>query len=598
MSVPLVAGQVIYTNKARCRDCYRCVRVCPVKAVRLSGDQASVAPERCIACGTCVRECPQGAKTFRDDTEKAARLLASGKPVAASIAPSFAALYRDWERRRLPSALRRLGFSFIGETAVGAAAVAQASREHAERNPEAGHLASACPAVVAYVERYRPEALDRLVPVCSPMVAHARLLKARLPEGTSVVFVGPCTAKKAEAERPENGGAVDCVLTFAELAAWLTRAGVDLASCEESGFDEEPPADARLYPMLGGSLKAASWDSDSLASRMVSCSGFDELEEAVRALADGAALFVEPLFCTQGCINGPALGAMKPLLERRAEALAYANSPHGGGRTLEPGPAVPLSTGFRRGAGLRAADVTEEAIERFLAETGKPKPEDRLNCGACGYASCREKAVAVLSGMAEASMCIPRMKRLAEQRTDRIIETSPNGIVILDERLCIISMNPSFRKFFACGEAVMGRHISYLMDPHRFERLVSGDADLVDCTVRHDRYNLVCREILYALPDEHQFIGIYVNITQTEQSRERLDALRAKTAQRARDLMEHQIAMAQQMAKSLGESTAQEEALVESLLDLVTETEPGEAEGDPSKTRTRRKAGWDTSTSR
>ena len=190
-------SQVVFTNKARCRDCYRCVRVCPVKAIRMHEGQAYVVDPRCIGCGTCVRECPQGAKSYRHDLDRAVRLIGSGVPTAASVAPSFAAAYPGWQRRRLASALRRLGFAYVGETAIGAYQVAHQTATIVASRPDRPHVCTACPAAVRYVERYRPELIDHLVPVASPMIAHARHIRARMPGEVRVVFIGPCVAKKA-----------------------------------------------------------------------------------------------------------------------------------------------------------------------------------------------------------------------------------------------------------------------------------------------------------------------------------------------------------------------------------------------------------------
>jgi PAS domain S-box-containing protein len=596
--------QPVYTNKARCRDCYRCVRVCPVKAIRMRENQAFVVEERCISCGTCIRECPQKAKTFRNDVDRAAELLRSGQPVAVSVAPSFTSVYTGWERTRIASALRTLGFTFVAETAVGAWESARESRRHIDASPGSPHIASACPAVVTWVERYHPAAARFLIPVVSPMVAHARMLKAHLGPDAAVVFVGPCVAKKAEAERPELAGAVDCVLTFAELAEWLARERIEISACEESRFDEEPAGDSRAFPLVGGCLRTASLSSDLLAPDIAAASGFEDLEHLVASLeSKERRLVVEPLFCLQGCINGPAIGIERSLVDRRQEVLGWAaHAAADGARAVDGGraaprrdgeaPAVSLSTRFKPGPAWGDRPITEEEIAAVLEKTGKTRPEDRLNCGACGYASCREKAIAVIRGMAEAEMCIPVMKRLAEQRTDRIIETSPNGIVVLDERLAILSMNPSFRKYFMCSDAVCGRHISYLMDPDPFERLAGGASDKEELTAAHERYGIVCRQILYALREERQYVGIFVNITQTEESRKRLDSLKARTALQARELLEHQVEMAQKIAAYLGESTAQGEALVEKLMELSAGDEQKQAQR-PGKGRP-----WDASTSR
>jgi len=238
-----------------------------------------------------------------------------------------------------------------------------------------------------------------------------------------------------------------------------------------------------------------------------------------------------------------------------------------------------LDTRFAAQPVLDAEGVSEEQIRAVLEQTGKANPENQLNCGACGYATCRDKAIAVVRGMAEPGMCIPYMRRLAEQRTDRIIETSPNGIVILDEHLRILSMNPAFRRFFMCSEAVCGRPISYLMDAEPFEQLATGKTDLIETTVKHARHNLVCHQIQYALREERQYVGIFVNITRTQADREKLDRLRTQTVAQAQELLQHQVEMAQTIAGFLGESTAQSEMLLERLMLLAGGSRDGDEGG-------------------
>jgi uncharacterized Fe-S cluster-containing protein len=403
------------------------------------------------------------------------------------------------------------------------------------------------------------------------MLAHARHIRTRLHDKgqVRVVFIGPCIAKKAEADRPEHEGLVDAAITFHELDEWLQQEGVDLAACEESEFDEQPFGDSRLFPLEGGSIRTSGWNTDILAGNTISASGFTELCSALDDMATSEIAHVlEPLFCPQGCINGPAMPGDKNLFLCRRDVLDYA----------EPGDTPPrsecdssLAAEFHVEQAANYADITEEQIRRELQATGKGRSEDQLNCGACGYASCRDKAIAVLLGMAEQEMCIPRMKRLAEQRADRVIDTSPNGIVILDEHLRILNMNAAFRRFFMCTESVCGQPIGYLMDPEPFERLAFGKEPLVEMTVEHKKYGIVCHQILYPLVEENQYIGILVNITNNRANQQKLDHLRAQTLVQARELLGHQIEMAQRMAQFLGENTAKGEDLVEKLMVLANE---------------------------
>ena len=571
MSVAPVLGPVVFTNKARCRDCYRCVRVCPVKAIRMHEGQANVVPHRCISCGTCVRECPQGAKSYRRDLGRALELFHPGARVAASVAPSFAAVFPAWQWRRLPSALRRLGFDYVGETAIGAYDVAAATAQAVAKQPGQSHVCTACPAVVRFVECYRPEQAGNLVPVVSPMLAHARHIRRRLADSgdVRVIFIGPCVAKKAEADRPENEGLVDCALTFAELAEWFEQENVDLSACEETDFDERPRGAARLFPLEGGSVRTSGWTADLLAETVVAASGYEEICTVLDSIVPGGApRIIEPLFCKQGCINGPAMPGDRNVFLCRGDVLSYAAASESDA-AADPPPG--LAARFIAEGVDGTPAVTEEQIRKVLAMTGKAKADDQLNCGACGYPSCRDKAVAVIRGMAEPEMCIPHMKRLAEQRVDRIIETSPNGIVVVDEHLKILHMNPAFQKFFMCSEALCGQPIACLIDPEPFVRLASGQEHRIEMTAEHKKYGLVCHQILYPLPEENQYVGIMVNITHHRASLQKLDHLRSQTVIQARELLDHQIEMAQRLAQFLGENTARGEDLVEKLMLLAEE---------------------------
>lgn len=570
-----VLEQVILTDKAQCRDCYKCLRACPVKAIEMHDGQARVVMDRCVACGTCVRECPQGAKRYRNDIDRAARLLNDADTVCVSIAPSFATAFDTWARDRLPSALRQLGFAYVGETALGATDVAHATAQHAVAAPDSHHVCSACPAAVYFIEQYATDFADRLVPVVSPMIAHARRLKQRFGPDTRVVFVGPCIAKKAEAQRPELADAVDVVLTFDELQTWIDRSPVDLKHCEESTFDESPGPDARFFPVPGGLARTAQLETNQFDRRIRAASGFEEFDAALNQLrTSNRPTMLEPLFCEQGCVHGPGMPKPGNRFEQRDRLIEFAEG-NPGNATHEPLGADALRASYAPRP-VRNPDTQDEAaITEMLEQLGRANPEDRLNCGACGYESCRAKAVAVLEGMAEPEMCIPRMRQLAERRTDRIIDTSPNGIVILDRGLKILSMNPAFHKMFTTSDAVLGKPIDYLVDPEPFERLAAGETDRIQERRRYPNYSITCHQIVYTLAYEQQYVGIFVDTTASTRNERQLRQLREQTQAQARELLDHHVNMGQQIAKLLGESTARGEALVHNLLELT-----GDENGD------------------
>lgn len=566
---------IIFTDKAQCRDCYRCVRVCPVKAIRMENGQAHVVDDRCIACGTCVRECPQEAKSYRTDFYRVQTLIKEGGLVAASVAPSLASVFSDWERKRLPSVLRRLGFGFAAETAVGAFHVARNVASWVKDNPGASTICSACPAVVSYIETYRPQAIPYLSSEVSPMIMHASLLKHKLGADTQVVFIGPCVAKKAEAQRPEYDGLVTAAITFEELAQWMKEEEIDVRQLEESDFDELPGPDSRLFPLTGGFFKTAGIEQSLVSGQELSVSGFEEVEDALTELTDaGQTMLIEPLMCSGGCVNGPGLPHRQTITRRRAQVVDYHQSRRSDREMETAGCPMDIAPHYTASA-IHEPHISEEEIQRVLAATGKSRPQDQLNCQACGYESCRQKAVAVIQGLADPEMCLPMMRRMAEKKAEKLIESDPNGIVILDENLNIVSMNPAFRRMFFCGDAVYGKPVSYLMDAAPFEQVAFQNAQMFDQTRAFPNYSLTCHLKIYKLPEEKHVVGVFVDVTGTFQHEQQLDDLRKQTLRQARELLDHQVNMAQQLAQFLGEHTAHGELLVKNLLQLVSDKGSG-----------------------
>ena len=561
---------VVYTVTANCQDCYRCVRVCPVKAISVAEGQAYIEDELCIKCGTCVRECPQGAKTIRSSIERVKELLESGRKVAVSLAPSFAAAFNPKDCYKLPYALRKLGFSYVSETAEGAKLIT----EESFKNTTDGNICTACPAVVEYIEKYKPEHIDVMIPVVSPMVAHGRLLKKRLGKDWAVVFIGPCAAKKQEAQRPENRDAIDCVLTFTELIEWMEEQNILLDECSETDFQSCGVLDrARLFPLQGGMLKTGDIDCDGTNPDVIHISGAEDVQGILElSPEEWKYRVVEPLFCSGGCINGPGFPKDKNLFSRKQDVVSFAKK--ASNKTTEEGEdkGISFETAFhQQGGAAPKEEISESKIREILESTGKSNPEMQLNCGACGYKTCRDNAIAVARGMAETEMCVSYMRRLAQQRADRIIETTPNGIVILDGVLNIINMNPAFQKMFICNNAILGKHISYLLDSDNFEKLAEGAGEQFESI--KTKYGVRYHERTYALRDENQYVGVYSDLTKFRFDGNQIDLIKSQTLEQAKELLYHQIRFSQEMAHYLGKSTAQSEEMVKRIMDLYEESE-------------------------
>jgi iron only hydrogenase large subunit-like protein/uncharacterized Fe-S cluster-containing protein len=557
---------LIETIKASCRDCYKCIRYCPVKAIRVNDNHAEVVAERCIADGRCVTICPQSAKKVESAVAEVQTFLQADLTVAASLAPSFIAAF-EGEPGQLVAALKRLGFDFVTETAEGAELVAAAHLRLVEKadNPV---ITSCCPAIVNLIEIYYPDLLSYLAPVLSPMAAHAALLKKRYGPECKVVFIGPCIAKKGETR---NEAGVDAVLTFQELQGMLDAAGVDVTGMDPLPCDGPGANCAHIFPAPGGLARTAALSTDLLAKEIVTIDG---LEESIAFLDNFAAVkanyrLIELLACRGGCINGPGMANEAGLYQRREELLSYAQqkrrAPDGDRRTAT----LPeLSRAYSARVPFEV-EPTERVIKGILARTGKLKPEDELNCGACGYNSCREKAVAVAKGLAEIDMCIPYMRAKAESRAGLIFEMSPNAIFVVDKDLKILEANPAAQQRFMIGlEAVSGMKLADLIDPKYFQEALSAKR-VVGGEVAYPAYHLVAWQSIVYLEKEEVLIGIFSDITKEREQSAKLDRMTEETLEKAQAVINKQMRVAQEIAGLLGETTAETKVSLTKLMRLI-----------------------------
>ncbi|HEY3447216.1 MAG TPA: [Fe-Fe] hydrogenase large subunit C-terminal domain-containing protein [Myxococcales bacterium] len=404
---------LISTIKERCRVCYTCVRECPAKAIRIKSGQAAVIEERCIGCGNCVKVCSQGAKQFRRCVEVVQGMLKRGRKVAAIVAPSFPAEFPGLPYPKLVGMIRALGFSYVMEVGFGADLVARAYKQLLDRDPLRRWIASTCPAVIGYVERYHPKLVPNLAPIVSPMIATARVARQVHGDDVKVVFIGPCIAKKREALSKLVEGDVQAALTFLELREWFQEAKVAPESSPPSDFDPPLASNGRLFPITRGLLVAANIDEDLASQRVVSADGragvFEAIEEFEKGYLDTNLLDV--LAC-RGCIMGPGFANPGPLYSRRAAVGSYVATrrssfdPVSWQKALDQFEHLALSRSFQA-CDQRMGDASVDELTEILERMGKSEFKDELNCGACGYETCREHAKAIHAGLAESEMCLP-----------------------------------------------------------------------------------------------------------------------------------------------------------------------------------------------
>ncbi len=408
-NIPLVTS-----IREHCRTCYTCVRECPAKAIRIVDGQAEILPERCIGCGNCVRVCSQNAKQILDSTEAVKHLLDTPGPTAAIIAPSFPAAF-ECDERELVGTIKALGFDMVCEVAFGADLVADAYRKLLAEHPDRRYIATSCPAVVAYVERYYPSLVDHLAPIVSPMVAEARVLRKRHGNDLKVVFIGPCVAKKGEAVSAHLPDHIDGALTFVELGLLVRESGIDPVDIEPADFDPPHAGQGALFAISRGMLQAASLNEDLIDGQVVATDGRTELVAAIREFGAGQldARLLEVLACN-GCFMGPGMPDGDPLFGRRARVSRYVRqkmgrfNAHAWRRDMAEFEDLDLSRTYEP-FDQRIETPSPVRINEVLQRMGKFKAEDELNCGACGYESCQEHAIAILKGLAESEMCLPHL---------------------------------------------------------------------------------------------------------------------------------------------------------------------------------------------
>ena len=409
-------------KKSNCKNCYKCIRHCPVKSIRFSGNQAHIIGNECILCGQCFVVCPQNAKEIVNETEKAKVLIQSGDPVYVSLAPSFIANYNGVGIGAMRKALQALGFCDVEETAIGATIVKREYERILAQEERDIVISSCCHSINLLIQKYFPKELEYLADVLSPMQAHCQDIKKRHPEAKTV-FIGPCVAKKDEAAY--YGDIVDAVLTFEELTEWLKDARITLESepdrCEESR--------ARFFPTTGGILKTMAQDAPGYT--YMALDGTENCIAALRDIENGNIhhCFIEMSACVGSCVGGPVME--KYHRSPVKDYLAVAEFAGDKDFAVSQPDVIEIKKNFEP-IPRRGQMPSDAEIKDILRQMGKTRPEDELNCGSCGYNTCREKAIAIYQGKAEISMCLPYLKDKAESFSDSIVNNTPNGLIVLN----------------------------------------------------------------------------------------------------------------------------------------------------------------------
>lgn len=574
--------RMIDFKETSCMHCYKCVRYCDVKAIMIKENSAEVIEDKCVLCGHCLHVCPQSAKTMASDLDTVKYYIRRGLRTVVSLAPAYMGFMGKGTLGQIHEAFRKLGFEGVRETAEGAAAVTEEYAGLLRAGEMENIITTCCPSANDLIEIYYPSLVPFMAPVVSPMVAHGRMLKREYGEDTKVVFVGPCIAKKKEAADPRNAKAIDAVLSFNDVKEWMEAEQIEIAACEDRPFPRLDPKINQLYPITGGVVQSVLLSRETQDHyRKFHIHGTKNCIELCDSMIAGEIhnSFIEINMCTGGCINGSAP------LERNSSRIRVRldmeeqieQEPTDRIRLGELKREVNMQKSYSDHSALEPMP-TEAQIREILAMTGKRTPGDELNCGACGYSTCREKAVAVFQKKAELTMCIPYMHDRAESLSNLVMETTPNIVLIVDREMKILEYSAVGEKYFGKTRAEAKQmYLFEFIDPTDFQWVYSTHQSIQGKRTSYPEYNLsVLINIVYV---EKRDVVLATIIDITEQERlARVDfEKKLNTVELAHEVIRKQMTVAQEIAGLLGETAAETKI---TLLDLCdTLLEDGEESG-------------------
>ena len=568
----------IYTVRRECQDCHKCIRECPVKAIRVQEGYARIVPEMCVLCGNCIIACPSNAKQVRNDLPKVKELLASGRKVVVSIAPSYVAQFPGVRAGQFIHALRKLGFSAVSETALGAQHVSAGVAQLMKGEPGHVWVSSACPAIVDFVAKYHPECQSNVSALLSPLLTHCKMLRAHYGDETAVVFIGPCIAKKKEAE--EHPELLDVVLTFEDLENWLNEENIELPmllDTEDDRFVLEESREGALYPIEGGMTPGITRGGEVNSSQVMSFSGLANVEQALKGIAEWRPehnIFLELTACAGSCVNGPKAARNRSIAKRRFDVLKHARPADTAPRAEVLAYAEPYAA-----SPVQRDEYSEMQITEALRSVGKYSAEDELNCGGCGYESCRDFAHALIAHNAERMMCATYTRKLAQKKANALLRKMPSAVVIVDEQLKIIECNKNFLRLFLEDvereKELEGAALDAVIPfSNLFQRVLESGEDIVSHDIRYQRS--ILNTSIFSIEPHLVLCGIFQDITEPIFQKEQIIG-------RARDVIQKNLKTVQQIAYLLGENAADSEIILNSIVRSFSPDELDDGSSEKSR---------------
>ncbi|WP_434296598.1 [Fe-Fe] hydrogenase large subunit C-terminal domain-containing protein [Clostridium sporogenes] len=567
-------------KKANCKNCYKCLRSCPVKAIKFKNHQAKIEIERCILCSRCVLVCPQNARKVVNYLDKVKKALNENKKIIASIAPSFMGNF-NVSYGKIVASLKALGIKYAEETALGADMTTKLYKSFIKENKQDYYITTACPSVNLLVEKYYPELVKYMLPFMSPMACHGKILKTIYGEDSFTLFIGPCTAKKAEHENYNFENSIDAVLTYEEYLNLLKEHNISMEKLEPLEFDNRSLELGSYYPIAGGII---SNFKDELKNKNIKSFYVDGVYACIdifESMKKGYIKnsFIEASACVGSCIGGPEvitnnheyynkLEKVQNYIENRQHYIKSCENKTDKQKVLKN-----FNLNFHRDfvdKSINKEIQHEEKIKNILKSMGKYGKEDELNCGVCGYNTCIDKANAILKGMAEPEMCLHFMRSKAENISNIIFENTVNCIITVDYQLNIIEINPAAEKTFMLEKnLVKNKSINFLISEEDFIKVKESKNNILGKKITINNYGLVFIESIIFIEKQNIFLLSLTDITEKEKSKEKLKTLKESSFSAAEEVIEKQMRVAQEIASLLGETTAETKITLTNLKRVV-----------------------------
>lgn len=561
-------------RKAKCKDCYKCVRLCPVKAIITQEDHVKYVASECVLCGRCLESCPQNAITVFSDIDRVKTYIDSGEKVIASLSPAYLGIYSDIEPGQVIEGLLQLGFDQVRESAEGAIYVTNAYEQLMEEGRMDNIITSVCPVINQLVENDYPDMIPFMAPVVSPVIAHGKLLKEEFGDSVKIVSISPCLAETVEDQKdPRTKGYIDAVINFDQLNGWFREKGISLKDCRQWRHDRINPQINGAYAANGGiSMAIHAKGKGTYGYQTLCVNGLDACREVFSSIRKGEIhhCFIELNSCDQGCINGPVTG--KSQTNRFKAKLTLM------GRIMRDFPeyapipdSIDLSRPFKE-TGKTVKMPEEKDIRRILTIIGKDTAEKELNCGACGFPTCREKAIAVYQGKSNIQMCIPYMYENARYLSDVILSVTPSLVIIVDEQLRIREFNNAAEvKFNISREEALKSYLYEIVDSESFQEVIQEKHSRINLRVDYPSYHMKTIQNLIYVREQGVVIGIIRDITQEEEKKARRYQLKIEAVNSAQKVIDKQMMVAQEIAGLLGETTAETKMTLTRLRDRLLE---------------------------